>query len=443
LAFEFSSPFKKSLINKEILKLAVPNIISNISIPLLATVDTALMGRLTPDHLGAVGLGSMIFSFIYWNFGFLRMGTTGITAQAYGRKDNYLIAQTLGRAGVLALLISVFILVLQYPFFEVSSYLMNVQEGQQALLLDYFKVRIWAAPATLLLYSLLGWFFGMQNAIFPMILTILINIINIVVSWYLVHHMGMEAKGVAWGTVIAQYSGVILALLIITKKYPSYLTGIDVLALKKIEALKGFLKVNQDLFIRTVGLTFAFGFFYSKSSEAGAIILATNVILLQFVNWMSYGIDGFAYASEALVGKYYGAKNEEKLNRAIRYSMVWGLGFGVFYSLLYAVFGKGLLHLFTDDPEIINYASDYLWWMILFPIAGFACYIWDGVFIGFTASKAMRDTMFIALAFYLLTYYLSSGIHAMHQLWLSLSMLLFMRGLVQSFLYWKYGKTLT
>ena len=400
------------------------------------------MGRLTPDHLGAVGLGSMIFSFIYWNFGFLRMGTTGITAQAFGKKDDYLISQTLGRASVLALIISVIILALQFPFFEASAYLMNVQEGQEALLLDYFKVRIWAAPATLLLYSILGWFFGMQNAIFPMILTIVINIINIIVSWYLVHHMGMEAKGVAWGTVVAQYAGVVLALFLIAKKYPSYLSGINAQALRKIEALRGFLKVNQDLFIRTVGLTFAFGFFYSKSSEAGAMILASNVILLQFVNWMSYGIDGFAYASEALVGKYYGAENEDKLNKAIRYSMVWGVGFALLYSLVYAFFGEALLYLFTDDTEIISFSMNYLWWMILFPIAGFACYIWDGIYIGFTASKAMRDTMFIALALYLLTYYLSSTLHPMHQLWLSLSMLLFARGIVQTFLYWKYGKSL-
>ena len=297
--------------NKEILRLAIPNILSNISVPLLSTVDTILMGHLSASHLGAVGIGSMIFNFIYWNFGFLRMGTTGMTAQAYGAENKMEISNTLGRACALGLVLAVIILLFQIPIGELSYYLLNVTDNQYALVREYFLIRILAAPATLILYSVLGWFFGMQNAIYPMLLTIFINVINIAVSAYLVLGLGMEVSGVAWGTVIAQYGGLFLAALMLRHKYKVYLDGFKQKNILRFNKLLRFLRINGDIFIRTICLTFAFGFFYSQSSNLGELALAANVILLQLLNWMSYGIDGFAFASESLVGKYVGAKRSQ------------------------------------------------------------------------------------------------------------------------------------
>lgn len=429
-------------INREILRLAVPNIISNISVPLLATVDTILMGRLSTDHLGAVGLGSMMFSFFYWNFGFLRMGTTGLTSQAYGAANNQRITDHLTRALLLALGLATMILLLQRPFYEVGSQLLQVIPSQADIVTDYFDVRIWAVPATLALYVLLGWLFGMQNAIYPMILTIFINVVNIAVSYVAVVHLGLAARGAAWGTLIAQYSGVLLAIILLRYRYADYLRLVSMAAVREVDALRAFFKVNQDLFIRTVCLTIAFGFFYSKSSEAGAMILAANVILLQLVNWMSYGIDGFAYASEALVGKYTGAKADNKLQEVVKYSLYWGGGLAIAYSLAYGLMGKPILGLFSTDIEVLHLANDYLIWMVILPIVGYACYIWDGIYVGLTATRALRNTMLVAMVLYLATYYLALLQDQGHILWLSLLVLLASRGVMQTLLYIRYGRKL-
>jgi len=425
-------------VNKEILKLAIPNIISNISIPLLSTVDTILMGRLSELHIGAVGVGAMIFNFIYWNFGFLRMGTTGITAQAFGKKDEYNMMQTLSRAMLVAMILAVAIMMLQVPFGEMSFYLMNISEAQYPLVEEYFYIRIWAAPATLGLFAMLGWFFGMQNAIFPLIITVFVNIVNIVLSYIFVKVYHLDVAGVAWGTVISQYAGILLALVLFYGKYKIHLAHFSQNATLKIHELKQYLTINGDIFIRTFCLTFAFGFFYSQSSSAGEVVLAANVILLQFLNWMSYGVDGFAFASESLVGKYYGAKDKLNLNKAIRLSFVWGMVLAIGFSLTYWVFGNTLLEIFTDQEEVIAMSTPFLFWMILFPVLSTPCYIWDGVYIGLTASKAMRDTMLLALAVYLLIYVVLKNEYGNHGLWAALLIFMVARGLIQWFYYnWK------
>ncbi len=424
--------------NKEILRLAIPNIISNVSVPLLSTVDTALMGRLSETHIGAVGIGAMIFNFIYWNFGFLRMGTTGMTAQAFGRNDRSAIILTLGRAFLVVLALAFLVIVFQYPLGEVSFSLMNISGSQLDLVREYFQIRIWAAPATLGLYAMMGWFFGMQNATYPLILTIVINVVNIIFSYLFIQNYGMEVDGVAWGTVIAQYVGIVLAFFLFYKKYSHYVDAYQRAALLELEALKGFLQVNKDIFIRTFCLTFAFGFFYSQSSKGGEMVLAVNVILLQFLNWMSYGVDGFAYASESLVGKYHGANNVQKLKQTINLNFAWGMGLGVLFSLMYWIFGVSILRLFTDQPDVIQQTIPFLYWMIILPILSTPCYIWDGIYIGLTASKAMRDTMLIAIALYLLTFYLVPSSWGNHGLWLVLVLFLLARGVIQTFWYqWK------
>jgi MATE family multidrug resistance protein len=429
--------------NREILKLAVPNIISNISIPLLSSVDTLLMGHLSFAHLGAVGLGAMIFNFFYWNFGFLRMGTTGITAQAYGREDRNDITNTLGRAFLVAIVIAALLLIFQIPLANISFSLMNVIDSQRDMVAEYFFIRLYAAPATLALYALLGWLFGMQNAIYPLILTVFINVINIVCSVIFVYHLGWEVSGVAWGTVIAQYAGMILAILLIFYKYKDYLKELSFKALTQISEFKRFLVINRDIFLRTVCLTIAFGFFYSKSSGAGDMILAANVILMQFLHWMSYGIDGFAYASESLTGKYYGAKNSEKLSKAIKYSFIWGAGVALLYSSLYWFGGEFLLSVFTDQEEVKAFTRPYIIWMVITPMVGFWSYIWDGIFIGITASKAMRNSMLVSLLIYFLFYYGFQKMETTNLLWASLLVFLLARGVIQGIMYARKGSVLS
>lgn len=423
--------------NKEILKLAIPNIISNISVPLLSSVDTALMGQLSALHIGAVGVGSMIFNFIYWNFGFLRMGTTGITAQAYGKEAEKTMVITLGRALFIAGILAILIMVLQVPFGQFSFYLMNLSEAQLPLVETYFYIRIWAAPATLGLYALMGWYFGMQNAIYPLILTITINVVNIICSLIFIKYFGLEVAGVAYGTVIAQYVGLFLAVGLFFYKYRYLLPQLSREAILKWAELKQFLSINSDIFIRTFCLTFAFGFFYSQSSVGGEKLLAVNVILLQFLNWMSYGVDGFAFATESLVGKYVGAKQQLQLNKSIRLSFLWALGLAGLYSLLYGVLGMYLVGLFSSQAEIIAATSPYLFWMILFPLLSTPCYIWDGIFIGLTASRAMRDSMLISLVIYLGIHYVLKVDYGNHGLWLALLIFMVARGIIQ---WWVYRK---
>ena len=427
--------------NKEILRLAIPNIISNISVPLLSSVDTALMGRLSELHIGAVGIGSMIFNFIYWNFGFLRMGTTGMTAQAYGAKDEGAVTHTLGRALVAVLAVAGGLLLLQWPFGQASFFLMNTTGEQAALVARYFYIRIWAAPATLGLYAFMGWFFGMQNAIYPLILTVVINVINILLSFYFVQYLGMDVDGVAYGTIIAQYCGLALAIVLFYYRYGYLLEHFRRAAILQWDKLSKFLSINADIFLRTLALTGAFAFFYSRSSAEGGMVLAVNTILLQFLNWMSYGVDGFAFASESLVGKYKGAADDERTNRAIRLSFAWGMGLALLFSLSYWFFGTELLRVFTNQKDVLAAARPFLFWMALFPVFGTPCYIWDGVFIGLTASRAMRNSMILAFVIFIGCYFATLSL-GNNGLWLTLLLFLLARGAIQHWMYLRRGLAL-
>ena len=423
--------------NKEILRLSIPNILSNISVPLLSSFDTALMGRLSADHLGAVGLGSMIFNFVYWNFGFLRMGSTGMTAQAYGRENKPEMARVIAQASLVALSLALILLLFQTPILSASQHLLKVSIDQQPLVAQYFSIRIWAAPAALGLYALMGWFFGMQNAIYPLVLTLVINGINMVLSYYWVYYLGWGIEGVAWGTVVAQYVGLVAGGILLLYKYNWVKEAVKDRLVFTWNGLQRFLSINSDIFIRTLCLTFAFAFFYRQSAHLGDLILATNVILLQYVNWMSYGVDGFAFAAESLVGKYYGANNRTALNKAIKLSFIWGFALAILYAAIYGIGGQHLLYIFTDDMDIIDTAQPYLIWMIIFPLLGTACYIWDGVYIGLTASKAMRNTMLLAFSAFILTYFIFGQGWNNHGLWLSLTAFMVFRGGVQ---WWWYRR---
>lgn len=400
------------------------------------------MGRQdSAAYIGAVALGSLLFNFIYWSFAFLRMGTTGLVAQAYGKKDEFGISNILGRALLTAAAGSVLLLLMQIPLANISFNILDASSEVESLAKEYFYIRIWAAPATLILYAMMGWFFGMQNAIYPLILTILINVVNIVCNIYFVNYMGMKADGVALGTVIAQYSGLLTAFVLFRYKYFHYVKYFKTKIIFEIGELKKFVALNRDIFIRTFCLVFAFAFFDNESAKQGDVILAVNAVLLQFVSWMSFGIDGFAYATESLVGKYLGANDKPLLKKSIRYSFGWAMGFAVLYSVAYFVFSEPLLYVFTDQENIINIASQLIFWIVLFPIAATPGYVWDGIYIGYTASVAMRITMIIALAIFLIFYYFQLNIFdwGNNGLWLSLLVFMAARGGVQWVWYKKVG----
>lgn len=429
----------KEKINKEILRLSIPNIISNISVPLLSTVDTILMGGLSNAHLAAVGLGSMIFNIIYWNFGFLRMGTTGISAQYYGAKEFDNVWLSFIRAAILSVLIALILILSQQVIYGGCSWALNISDTIDPLVYDYYQIRIWAAPATLMLMVVMGWFFGLQNAVYPLVLTIIINVVNILLSYYLVVFKGMDVRGVALGTVIAQYVGLLGGIILIFRRYRSMATFRLKEDLKAIQPFLRFMKVNLDLFLRTVGLTFAFGFFYSQSSKLSDTVLAVNVVLMQFVNWMSYGIDGFAYASESLVGKYKGAKDDDSLRIVIKQSFWWGGLVSLLYALLYYIGGEPLFRIFSTDDALLVSAESLLFYMAIFPILSFASYIWDGVFVGLTATVSMRNAMLLSLGLFIMIFYALPVDPKGGHIWLAMCTFMIFRALFQYGYYKKQG----
>lgn len=422
--------------NKEILRLAIPNILSNISVPLLSAVDTALMGHLSAVHLGAVGLSSMIFNFIYWNFGFLRMGTTGMVAQAFGAEDQTLWSTLLLRGLALGLVIALSLLLFMSPIYEGASYLLGIDTSLSGYVMDYYSVRIWAAPATLALYVLMGWFFGMQDAVTPLLLTLFINAVNIIGSLLLVRWLDFGISGVALSTVIAQYFGLSAAIGIIFFKYKDRLSlHVDLIKTAWSDWID-FLQINSDLFIRTVALTLSFIFFYRVSADMGQVALAANVVLLQLVNWMSYGIDGFAYSAESLVGKYNGRKDPKQIKRVIKLVFIWGGALALLFSIVYYLFGKFIIGIYTDQSNVIDYAMGHIGMIAILPLVSFAAYIWDGIFIGFTMSKQMRNSMLLSFLVYGLCYFFLKDMHA-NAIWISFLVFLFTRSVVQ-YAYWSY-----
>jgi len=398
---------------------------------MLSAVDTALMGHLSPIYLGAIGLGSMIFNFIYWNFGFLRMGTTGMVAQSYGAEDHDKTIDLLTAALRLSLLISIGIVLLSPLLFEMMNRLLQVQDVHHSVIASYTSIRIYDAPATIMLYVLIGWFFGRQNAVIPLAITIVINLLNIIISYVLVHSYGMSIAGVAWGTVVSQYTGVIIMLILMSMRY-----DYSMISLIKSRAsidIGQFLTVNRDLFIRTVLLTLAFVLLYRYSNQLGPIELAANVVILQFLNWISFGIDGFAYAAESVVGKYTGQNNQKMLFKAVRHCIYWGSALAFVYTIIFLVGSIDIAQLYTEDTSVIRHIDTLKPWILAMPMIGFVCYIFDGVFIGLLETQFMRDSMIISFSvFVVLVSFLPLSNTV---LWTSFSLFLLLRGIAQVY-YW-------
>lgn len=426
--------------NRQILRLAIPNILSNLSVPLLGIVDTALMGRMEDEvYLGAIGLGGIIFNFIYWGFGFLRMGTTGLTAQAYGRADREETMALLARGFIVALIASIFLILCQYPIASLAFLIVEGNKEITYLAKEYFLIRIWAAPATIGLYVFHGWFLGLQNARYPMILTILVNVMNIAFNCLFIYGLGLTSDGVAWGTVCAQYIGIIGALGIFWGQYRYYLVHFSWKYVRDWEALSKFWRVNSDIFFRTISLVLVFSFFTSASAGLGALVLAANQILLQFQHLMAYAVDGFAFSAESLVGKFRGEEKSKELKKVIQLLMRWGLGFGLLFSITYGLLGEYMLFLFTDLSDVIDSAKPYVWWVALLPLVSAGAFMWDGIYIGATATKPMRNTVILAtFLFFFPIYYGTVDYLGNHGLWLAMTIFMLLRWIMLAVLAKRY-----
>ena len=418
--------------NKKILRLAIPNIISNITVPLLGLVDVGLMGHLGSSvYLGAIAVGSMIFNFIFWIFGFLRMGSSGFTAQAYGNRNFKEVMLIFVRSLIIALVCGIILIILQYPIAKTAFYLSSVSNDILPVLSAYFYIRIYAAPATIALTAILGWLTGMQNAKTPMIIFIAINILNIFYSLIFVIFLDMKAEGVALGSVLAQYSGLLLAIFLINKNYRKILKYFEKDRLFQLRPFVDFLSVNKDIFIRTLLLIITISFFTVSSSKLGNNILAANTLMYQFFIFFSYFMDGFAFAAESLVGKFIGSNNIIMLRKMIKRLFLWGTGFFILFTLIYILLGNSILHLLTNDTETLITVNKYFFWVFLVPFVTFSAFLWDGIYVGAIASKPMRNYMIISVVIlFFPSYYLFFSNYGNNGLWAAFLIFLFSRGLL-------------
>ncbi len=421
--------------HRQILRLALPNIVTNITVPLLGMVDLAIVGRLgDTKYIGAIAIATMIFSMIYWLFGFLRMGTSGFTAQAYGAGDIKGAADILLRSLLVGLSAALCLIVLQQPIIDLAMSIVSGSEELKAIARRYFFVNIWGAPALLSMYSFKGWFIGMQNSNIPMLIAIVINVVNICLSYIFVFILRLDIEGVALGTVIAQYVGLGMAVWFFISRYQYFVKLINVAQSIVWDEMKRFFRVNFDIFLRTICLIAVFSFFPIAGSRFGDDTLAINTLLMQFFTLFSYIMDGFAYAGEALTGRFIGAADRVSLRRSIRVNFMLGIGLTLIFTLIYSFGGEYLLRILTDKQRIIDLSAQYYLWVLLVPIAGFSAFLWDGIFIGATASRAMLYAIAVATALFFVIYISFVSILGNNALWLALIVFLAARGLGQTLL---------
>ena len=425
---------KDSAINREILRLAIPNMISNIVIPLLGMVDTAIAGRLGNDlNIAALSIGVTIFSFLFWNCSFLRMGTSGVTAQDYGAGRKKECANMLLRSLWFAFAISFVIVVFQKPIGHFSLYILQGSAQVQKLAAEYIFVRIWSVPASITLFTLQGWFIGMQDAKTPMIIALLSVIINTVCSIYFAFYLNMGIAGIAWGSVTAQYFGLASSCVLLFIKYPEYLHLIVIKESLHPGPVVRFLRINRDIFLRTAFVTLVYTFFTAASARFGDTILATNALLMQLFALFSFLCDGFAYSAESLVGRFVGERNAMLLKRYIRYLMLWSVAIGLFYAIAYVIAWKQILMIFSSSADILETAGQYVGWVIAVPLIGSIPFMMDGIMIGATKTKLMRNTVFVATALFFACFYVLSPFFKNDALWISFLVFLSFRGILLYF----------
>ena len=467
--------------DRQILQIALPSIVSNITVPLLGLVDVSVVGHLgSPAYIGAIAVGGMLFNVICWVFAFLRMGTSGMTSQALGRRDLGEVMRLLVRSVSIGLAVGLCFVALQVPVRHVAFWLVQPTEEVIGLTATYYHICIWGVPAMLGIYGLSGWYIGMQNSRIPMVMAILQNVTNIVVTLLLVYGAGMKVAGVATGTVVAQYVGLAIGLLLWRRYYGRLLKYLRALhtsgqvpeaqiapaqaamsakahdpagqvgqegsrshSLRPAQAISGlwdraamvrFFRVNRDIFLRTLCLVAVTMFFTSAGAAQGEVVLAVNTLLMQFFMLYSFVMDGFAYAGEALSGRFIGAGNRAALTDTLRRLFGWGLGTATVFTLAYWLGGDFIVGLLTDEPQVAAASTDYSFWTLLIPVAGMAAFIWDGIFIGATATRGMLLSMACAAAAFFLLHALLRPVLGNHGLWIAFLSYLFLRGVAQTLL---------
>ena len=425
--------------NREILRIALPNIVSNITVPLMGIVSTAIAGHWGADSaatIGALAIGVSIFNFIYWNCSFVRMGTSGLTAQAFGAGNFRECTNMLVRAMVVAAGMGLLMLALQYPLGELALWGLNGNEMTR----EYFYARIWAVPAGILLFGFNGWFTGMQNAMIPMFTAISVNAVHVLCSLWFAFGMDMGIVGIAYASVIAQWTGVGLSLLLLMLRYRKVLTGIDWAEVFDMKPLKTFFIVNRDIMLRTLCIVAVYTFFTGASARMeDPVLLAVNTLLLQLFTLFSYMNDGFAYAAEALTGRFIGARDVKALRDCLRRCIAWGTAVSVLFVGIYIVWWRDLVGLFIDDSAanaatIVEVAGRYIVWISLIPVASAMPFIMDGIMVGATQTRVMRNSMFWATAAYFGIFYIGHTLIGNNALWLAFTLYMFLRGVLQYFM---------
>lgn len=424
--------------NREILRIALPNIISNITVPIMGIAGTMIAGHLGDSvaTIGALAIGVSIFNFIYWNCSFIRMGTSGITAQAFGAGDNRTTTLMLARAVVVSLVVGLLAIILQRPLGLGALAIMNGND----LVAEYFFARIWAVPAGVLLFGLNGWLTGMQNAIIPMIVAVMVNTIHVACSIWFAFPLGMGIVGIAYASVVAQWTGVIITAAITWWHFRKSFVAIKWREVIDMAAMKEFFLINRDIIVRTLCIVATYTFFTAASARMGDDnILAVNTILLQLFTLFSYMNDGFAYAAEALTGRFIGARDVGSLRKAVRGCVIWCLVVAIIYIGVYIGWWRDLLMLFissdAQDAEVLlDYAGRYIGWIIAIPLAAAMPFVMDGIMVGATQSRIMRDSMILSTIAYFALFYAFKPIIGNNALWLAFSSYMFLRGALQYFM---------
>ena len=404
-------------INREILRLALPSILANLTVPLVGMVDIAVAGHLgsvepveTATLIGGITIGSLLFDLLYWNFAFLRISTGGLVAQAFGRGDLKECADAFVRSVFLALLLSVAVLAIQWPFQKLAFLVVRTSPEVHDLALRYFFIRIWAAPATLSLMAFRGWFVGMQDSVSSMLTDLTVNVVNIIASILFARGVfswkGMGYDGIAAGTVVAQYSGLLLASLIVALKYRKIKFSFAGLDRKKLRSL---MSMNTDLFIRSVCFIAIYVGFTTISARYGDVFLSAGAILMKILMLFSFFTDGFAYSGEALTGRFIGEGNSEGLSATVKYVFLWSMGVAALFMVLYGIAGEWVVRVMTSDVQVAEACGHFLWWLLLMPPLGCAAFAWDGIYEGATAAKAVRNAMLLSFGAFFGVYL--AGVH--------------------------------
>lgn len=419
--------------HRQVWRIAGPMIIANISTPLLGMVDTAMVGHLSAAHyLGAVAIGSMIFTFVFWGFGFLRMATTGLTSQAYGENSTAKMQAVLMQSIWLALLIAILLLLLQLPIRELALQIVDSSNQVEQFAAVYFDIRIWSAPATLVNYAILGWLIGREASKAALLMVLVINVTNIVLDGVFVLGLDMNVDGVALASVMAEYTGLVLGLWLL-RHYGLSTHGIRLSLSKQVwKQSRHGLHVHGNVMIRTFVLISCFALFTTQGARQGDIVLAANSVLLNFITFMAFVLDGFANATETLSGKAIGRRSPVMLKQALKLTVFWSVLMAILFSLSYLLFGHWMIRLLTGIDAVIEFAEIHLVWVIIAPLIAVWSYLLDGLFVGATRSREMRNTMlFAAAGCYLPAYYLLQPF-GNHGLWAALILFLAARGITQS-----------